>query len=86
MLLHCGTDFLPGRLHNFSLAKAATARGLGATPRLGNGRLPPSQREELGGRVPPFWGGGAGNGQPAHSRGWNWVGFEVPSDPTVLWF
>lgn len=30
------------------------------------------------------WAAWASKGQPAHSRSWGWVGFEVRSDPTVI--
>ena len=30
------------------------------------------------------WAAWAGEGQPAH--GWNWIGFKVPSNPTIPWF
>ena len=33
--------------------------------------------EALGGLI--WWG------QPAHSNGWGWMGFEDPSKPTILW-
>ena len=35
------------------------------------------------------WAAELGGGSPAHSRGWDWVGFEVPSIPShsvILWF
>ena len=32
------------------------------------------------------WAGWSGGGQPARGRGWNWVCFKIPSNPTIPQF
>lgn len=33
-----------------------------------------------------LWPPGLVGGNQPRAEGWNWVGFKVPSNPSVLWF
>lgn len=44
--------------------------------------------EVLKARLYGSWAAGAGLGQPAHGRGWNWMGLKILSNPNqsmILW-